>query len=122
MKISHPLLGVSLALGFVLYVFAFLSTSAGPLLAAGSVAPPSFCGELQRASQHLADIPDAKYDNGTAQAVHPALRFHGHSFTCSPPSAVLADGCYPSGSFCNQDRQCCSRVCNKDGGAWGHCL
>lgn len=103
MKFSHPLLGVFLAIGFVLFVFTYLCTSTSPLLAASSVAPSSFCG-----------VSDTTYDNRMAQTIRPTLRFHNHSFTCSPPGRVLAANCYAPGSYCNQDRQCCSGICNID--------
>ena len=121
MKFFHPVLGVSFAIGLILFVFAYLCTSTEPLLAASSVAPSSICGQTGSASQRLADIPDATHANRMARTIRPTLRSPNRSFACSPPGTVLADNCYPSGSFCNQDRQCCSGVCNKDGGAWGHC-
>jgi|ERR1700733_5856663 hypothetical protein len=120
MKLSHPLPGVSVAIGFVLFVFAGLCTSTGSL-AASSVGPSSFCGEAERASQSEAANPATTYDNRMELTIRPTLGSHTYSFTCSPPGTILADSCYPRGSFCNQGRQCCSGVCNNDGTAWGHC-
>lgn len=122
MRISYPLAAVPVALAFVLCAFAESSTSSGPLLAGGSVAARSSCEDLGRASQYNASYPVAASGYRTTPAIRATLRFRDFSFTHRRPGTVLAQGCYPSGSFCNQDRQCCSRVCNKDGAPFGHCL